>query len=455
MPPRLINSLATTAPLSEVFSDSSVLQAMLAFEAALARSEAKVGVIPKAAAAAISAVAENSEFDSTELARTALRAGTLAIPLVKLLTERVNAKDPDAARYVHWGATSQDVADTALILLLKRAHSIISGDLLRLEDALARLSEQHKNTTMLGRTLLQAAPPITFGLKVAGWLGAIRRSRIRLEHALREASVLQFGGASGTLAALGDKGIAVGRALAGELGLANPDAPWHTHRDRLAAYVTNCGVLTGCLGKMARDISLLMQTEVAEATEPGGEGRGGSSTMPNKRNPIASALTIAAAHRVPGLVAAFLSSMVQEHERAVGGWQAEWPTVAAVVEATGLASASMAEAAGGLDISVEEMRENIAGTKGSVFAERAMIFLGPTLGRGPAHELVQKASQRSTAEKRRLSAVLGEMPEITRVLNEQTLRTIETPEEYLGVAEEFRKRLLSNREPLQSSEEKE
>lgn len=455
MPPRLIDSLATTTPLAEVFSDHSVIKAMLAFEAALARAEAKVGIVPKPAAASISAIAENFEFDSAKLAHDALRAGTLAIPLVKLLTDRVNAKDPEAAGYVHWGATSQDVADTALILLLKRAQSLISGDLLRLEEALSRLSEQHKNTVMIGRTLLQAAPPTTFGLKAAGWFAAIRRSRIRLENAFRETAVVQFGGASGTLAALGDKGLAVGRALADELGLGYPDAPWHTHRDRLAAYITSCGVLTGCLGKMARDISLLTQTEVAEAAEFGGEGRGGSSTMPNKRNPIASTITLAAANRTPGLVAAFLSSMVQEHERAAGGWQAEWPIVAAVVEATGLASASMAEAADGLEISPEKMRNNIAATKGSVFAERAMMLLARAMGRSAAHALVQKASQRSAAEKRRLSDVLNEMQEVSAVLSQQTLRSLETPEEYLGVAEEFRKRLLSRRELPKSGEERE
>ena len=455
MPPRLIDSLANTAPLADVFSDASVLRAMLAFEAALARAEAKVGVIPKAAAASISAIIENIEFDAADLAHPALRAGTLAIPLVKLLTERVSQKDREAAGFVHWGATSQDVVDTALILLLKRAHLSILADILRLEEALVRLSDQHKNSVMLGRTLLQASPPTTFGLKAAGWFGAIRRSRIRSENAFREAAVLQFGGASGTLAALGDRGVPVGRALADELDLGYPDAPWHSHRDRLAAYVTSCGVLTGCLGKMARDISLLMQVEVAEVAEPGGEGRGGSSTMPNKRNPIACALTLAAANRVPGLVAGFLSSMVQEHERAVGGWQAEWPTVASIVEATGQASASMAEAADGLEISADKMRENISATKGSVFAERAMMLLAPSLGRSAAHELVKKASQRSAAERRRLSDVLGEMPEVTNLLSQQTIRAIENPEEYLGVTEEFRKRLLSRHAPSQSSEKKE
>lgn len=446
MPPRLIDSLATTEPLADVFSDRSVLQAMLAFEAALARAEAKVGVIPQEAAHAIFSAADSSRLDISQLTKGALRNGTLAIPLVKMFTDELRVSNPDAARYVHWGATSQDVSDTALILLLQQAHSIISSDIARLEAALMKLSDQHKNTVMLSRTLLQAAPPITFGLKSAGWLGAIRRSRIRFDQAFRDAAVVQFGGASGTLAGLGDKGIPVGRALAEELGLAYPDAPWHTHRDRLAVYLTSCGVLTGCLGKMARDISLLMQTEVAEVAEAAGEGRGGSSTMPNKRNPIASTLTLGAAQRVPGLVATFLSTMVQEHERAAGGSQTEWPTVAGIVEATGLAAASMAEAANGLEIFPDKMRENIAATHGSIFAERAMMLLSPALGRAAAHELMQKASRRSTEEKRRLSEVLGEMPEVAHILNVQTIRSLESPEEYLGVAEEFRKRLLSGEE---------
>lgn len=455
MPAPLINCLATTNPLAEVFSDNSVLQAMLAFETALARAEAKVGIIPKGAADAIEAAAKEGGFDASELARRGLRAGTIAIPFVKALTEKVNSKDSNSSGFVHWGATSQDVTDTALVLLLKRAHSLIFADLARLEAALSQMSERHKDTVMLGRTLLQPAPPITFGLKAGGWLGAVRRSRVRLDRAFQETAVLQFGGASGTLAALGDKGLPVGRALADELGLAYPDAPWHTQRDRLATFVTTCAVLTGSLGKMARDISLMMQTEISEAAEPGGEGRGGSSTMPNKQNPIASVLTLAAAHRVPGLVASFLFSMVQEHERAAGGWQAEWPTVAAVVEATGLAAASMAEAAGGLSVSGERMRANINGTKGVVFAERAAMLLVPALGRDAAHELIQKASQLSVKEKRRFSEVLAEMPEVVRVLDKQTLRAMEDPAEYLGVAEQFRIRLGSGSEQSDSGGKKE
>jgi 3-carboxy-cis,cis-muconate cycloisomerase len=440
---RLIDALATTDPLANLFSDESVLQAMLDFEVALARAEAGLGIIPLAAADSIERAAKPSEFDATKLAHDAFRSGTVSIPLVKALTARVRSSDPVAARFVHWGATSQDVADTALMLLTKRAEPFISADLTRLEEALRRLSDEHQHTVMLGRTLLQPAPPITFGLKAAGWLGAIRRSRARLERALSETLLVQFGGASGTLAALGAQGLAVSRGIARELNLGLADAPWHTHRDRLASMIVACGVLTGCLGKMARDISLLMQNEVNEAAEPSEEGRGGSSTMPNKRNPIACALTLAAALRVPGLVAAFLSSMVQEHERAVGGWQAEWPTVGAVIQATGLAAASMAEAAEGLEVNKARMRLNIESTRGAIFAEKAMMLLGGTLGRDVAHKALEEATRRSNAEGRRLGEVLAELPEVTRALDRETLHDLDSPEGYLGSSAALRANLLS------------
>ena len=444
MPARLIESLATTGPLAELFSDESLLQKMLDFEVALARAEARLGIVPQATAEAIKKAAKADSFDLPSLVRDTLRAGTPGIPLVKALTERVRAIDSAAARFVHWGATSQDVADTALILLLKVAQRILAGDVARLEAALLRLSEQHAQTVMLGRTLLQPAPPVTLGLKAAGWLGAIRRSRRRLDEVFAEALVLQFGGASGTLAALGEQGIAVGQAVASELGLGFPDAPWHTHRDRLASLVTACGVLTGCLGKLARDVTLLMQAEVGEVAEPSSEGRSGSSTMPNKRNPIACSITLAAAHRVPGLVASFLTAMVQEHERAAGGWQAEWPTVAGVIQATGVAAASMAEAIEGLEVCEARMRANIDSTRGTIFAERAMILLGKSLGRDVAHKLLQEATRQSIAKGRKLSEVLANMPEVTRILDNATLDNLGTPEAYLGLAETLRTRLLSS-----------
>jgi 3-carboxy-cis,cis-muconate cycloisomerase len=443
MAAQLIYSLATTDELAELFSDESVLQAMLDFEVALAGAEAGVGILPQAAAEKIAAAAKAHLFDAAAMSHDALRAGTLGIPLVKALTERVRASDPAAAGFVHWGATSQDVADTALVLLLKRAKSIFERDLACLEKALQSLAEKHANTTMLGRTLMQSAPPITFGLKVAGWLGSIQRSHHGLNASFSDALIVQFGGASGTLASLGDQGIVVGQALAHELGLAYPDAPWHTHRDRLAMLLCDCGVLTGCLAKMARDISLLMQNEIGEVAEPSESGRGGSSTMPHKHNPIGCSLTLAAAYRVPGLVASFLSGMTQEHERGTGGSQAEWPTVAALIQSTGLAIASMMEVAEGLSVNSAKMRSNIEAASGTIFAEKAMMVLGQKLGRDAAHKLLEEATRKSIAESRRLSEVLADMPEIAARIDAETLRNLEDPGKYLGVADEFRKRLLS------------
>lgn len=443
MPARLIESLATTEPLAEIFADASVLQAMLDFEVALARAEARVGIVPQSAAKVISAVARVGEFDIPALSRAMFRAGTPAIPLVKALTEKTRARDREAAGWVHWGATSQDVADTALVLLLKRACLILTGDLLRLEKALITLSDENKATVMLGRTLMQAAPPITFGLKAAGWLGAVHRGVLRFKSACDEASMLQFGGASGTLASLGDKGAVVARALANELKLECPEAPWHTHRDRLANLVCCCGMLTGSLGKMARDISLLMQNEVGEVSEPAGEGRGGSSTMPHKRNPIACALTFSAAERLPGLVASFLSAMVQEHERALGGWQSEWPLIASLVQLTGVAAASMAEVAEGLTVHADRMRQNIENTNGLIFAERAMMLLAPKLGRDVTHKLLEEATRTSIAQNKRFSAVLRESPDVTSHIDTSALDQLEDPEQYLGSAAAFRKALVN------------
>ena len=288
--------LATTDALDAVFSDTSIVQAMLDVEAALARAEAKAGVIPKDAAEAIGRAATARDFDAATLVREARASGTIAVPLVAVLTERVRAFNVDAARFVHWGATSQDIVDTALVLLINRASASLAADHARLSSALRTVSDRHAGDVMLGRTLLQPAPPTTFGLKAAGWLAGASRGWSRFKHARHEACVLQFGGASGTLAALGDRGLVVADALARELGLPAPDAPWHAYRDRLAALVAACGIYTGVLGKMARDVSLLMQSEVGEAAEPGG----GSSTMPHKQNPVGCAIALAAATRMPG-----------------------------------------------------------------------------------------------------------------------------------------------------------
>jgi len=418
---RLVESLAATERLSEVFSDASVLQAMLDFEAALARAEARCGVIPASAAAPIADAARAEGFDTAELARLSLRAGTPAIPVVKILADRVRANAPEAAGFVHWGATSQDVADTALILLLRRARGILQADHQVTVAALRRLSEQHAATVMLARTLLQPAPPVTFGLKAAGWCAAVRRGWDRVSSRFDEALCLQFGGASGTLSALENRGLAVSEALASELDLKLPDGPWHGYRDRLAALMAALSIYTASLGKIALDVALLMQFEVGEAAEPGGDGRGGSSSMPHKRNPTACMLTLASAKRVPGLLADFVAGMVQEHERAAGGWQAEWPVVYGIVQSAGVALESMAEVAEGLTVDVARMRANLD-RSGAVFAERAVLMLAPEMGREAARRAVEEAIENT-----------GMPPD---------LPGLRTPEEYLGSAEAFRRRLL-------------
>lgn len=270
----------------------------------------------------------------------------------------------------------------------------------------------------------------------------MRRGRRHLQSGFAEALVLQFGGAVGTLAALGDQGIAVATALAEELGIACPDAPWHTHRDRLAILMCSFAVTTATLGKIARDISLSMQNEIGEVAETGGEGRGGSSTMPHKRNPTGCAITLAAANRMPGLVANFLSGMIQENERGVGGWQAEWSTVSSIVQTVGVALASMTEVAEGLTVNARRMQENIDAMRGTIFAERAMILLGKALGRDVAHRVLEEATRKSIDQGMRLSEALADTPEVTAHLDFSTRRSLEDPQQYLGMAEAFRQRLL-------------
>jgi 3-carboxy-cis,cis-muconate cycloisomerase len=440
---RLVNALATTEALAEVFSDTAMLQALIDVEVGLARVQARLGILPPGAAEAIAAAAYSEPFDAAALSRAARSSGTVVIPFVQALTDRVRTLSGAAGGFVHWGATSQDIADTAFNVCLAHACDRLAADHDALSAAIERLSDAHATTVMLGRTLLQPAPPITFGLKVAGWHAAGERNWARVTSARREALVVQFGGASGTLAALGPAGLDVGRMLAAELGLGYPDAPWHAHRDRLAAFVTALGVSTGTLGKIARDISLLMQHEVGEAAEPGGR----SSTMPQKRNPAAAAVAIAASTRTPGLVAAFLTGMVQEHERAVGGWHAEWPTVAALVQATGAAFEALLGAIDGLAVDPVRMRANLDATGGGVFAECAMMRLAPTMGRDAAHALVQRAVGDRQSSGRPLVDVLAAMPEVTAHVSPDELRQLCSPEGYLGAAESLRLQLLGRCTP--------
>jgi 3-carboxy-cis,cis-muconate cycloisomerase len=434
----LTHALGTTDALTRVFSDASIIRAMLDVEVALARVQGRLGIIPADAADGIVRAARAGDLDVAVLVNEVRKSGALAIPLVAAFTSHVRGMDDHAARFVHWGATSQDIVDTALVLLLRRAVEIMANDHRQLCATLRALSDRHAGTVMLGRTLLQPAPPITFGLKVAGWLGAVSRSWGRVSGRVRDASVIQFGGASGTLASLDDRGLAVAEALASELQLQCPDAPWHTHRDRLVAVVAAFAIYTGSLGKMARDISLLMQSEIAEAAEPGG----GSSTMPQKRNPVGCAIALAAAARLPGLAATMLTGMVQEHERSAGAWHAEWPTIADAIQATGAALAAMRDVTGGLTVDADRMRANIEATHGTIFAEHVMMRLAATLGRDRAHALVRDVLARAKGTGQTFGDALRSTPEIVTVLSEDELRTFDRHEDYLGSAEALRQRLL-------------
>lgn len=441
----LLGPLFATEAMTAIFSDRGRLQAMLDFEAALARAEAEAGLIPPSAVASIAVAAEAQGFDIEALARQTAVAGIPTIPLVKQLTARVAAEDPAAARFVHWGATSQDVMDTGLVLQIGKGLAALDPDLARLATALADLAEAQARTPMIGRTWLQHAVPVTFGLKAAGWLDALERCRLRLDEAGRAARVLQFGGAAGTLATLGARGLDVAAALAKALDLDLPALPWHASRDRLVNLAGALALLTGLLGKMARDLALMMQVEVGEAFEPAVPGRGGSSTMPHKRNPAAAAVALAAAIRVPGLVATMLAAMPQEHERGLGGWQAEWESLPEIFLLASGALRAMTEAMEGLRLDPARMRANIDATRGLVMAEAVMMALAEKIGRLEAHDLIEEACRRAVAEGAHLRDILAKDPAVSAQLTAAELDRLFAPEAYLGMAESFVERVLAAR----------
>ena len=430
--------------VSAYFSPGARLQAMLDVEAALADAEASAGVIPRHAADAIKTACRADLFDVASIEAEAVRAGNLAIPLVRHLTARVGDSDREMARYVHWGATSQDIVDTGLVLQLRASVPAIVHDLRRAADASARHAEQHATTIMPGRTWLQQATPITFGFKAAGWCDALDRVSNQLESTLNAASVLQFGGASGTLAALGHNGPEVAERLGTALGLAVPPIPWHTYRDRLVSLACALGVATGTMGKIGRDLALLAQTEVEEAHEPAAEA-GGSSTMPHKRNPVRAAIVVAAAMRAPGLVSTMLVCMLQEHERGLGGWPAEWDTFPDLVMVTGQASTALAAALEALTIEPGRMRDNVELTGGLVLAEAVAMRLAPKLGKKDAHAIVGRAAARATEEKRSFAEVLGTDASVTAVLSRSDIDEALSLDAYLGSAETFVTSVLNRR----------
>ena len=439
----LLRPLFGGCEATTMFADRARIQGMLDFEAALARAEARLGVIPAAAAPAIAKACRAELFDVARLAIATTRAGNPAIPLVKQLTALVAAENAEAARYVHWGATSQDAIDTGMVLQLRPFLDLIDRDFGRLAGVLARLADAHRATPAVGRTWMQHALPITFGLRAACWLDAIERHRRRLGELRSRALMLQFGGAAGTLAALGERGLAVAEALAAELDLALPALPWHASRDRIAEVATVLGLIIGTLGKIARDVSLLAQNEVGEAAEPAEEGRGGSSTMPHKRNPVTAAIVLAAAIRAPGLVATMLAAGVQEHERGLGGWHAEWETLPELCMLAAGALRQMTDTIDGLEIDVSRMRANLDTTHGQILAEAVMMALGDRIGRLAAHDLVEEGCRRAAADNRHLKEVLAEEPRISRHLSAADFDRLFDPLNYIGAASSFVDRVLA------------
>jgi len=436
--------MLSSAAMRAVCDDGAYLQHMLDFEAALARAEAATGVIPASAAGPIAKACKASSFDLADLAEAATCSGNLAIPFVKALTANIAKADADAARYVHWGATSQDVIDTAGMLTLRAAIDALLPDLDRVIAGFAKLARQHRNTAIVARTWLQHALPMPFGLKLAEYAAALHRSCTRLQRLRKEGLALQFGGAAGTLAALGDKGMVVAEKLAQELKLPLPDAPWHTHRDRIAEAASVFAVLTGTCGKIARDVSLMMQTDVAEAFEPSGEGRGGSSTMPHKRNPVAAATALAAATMAPNLAATMFAAQVQDHERSAGPWQAEWPTLPSLLLVTSGALSAIVDIAEGLEVDVARMRANLDATGGLIMAEAVTMALAEKIGKSEAHHLIEAASKKAVIEKKGLRDVLIKDPKVTAHLSADKLAKLFEPMAYQGASQALIDRLLAS-----------
>ena len=445
---QLFDAYFTARDMRDVFCDQGRVQAMLDFEAALARAEATVGLIPQTAVAPIQAACRAGLYDFAALGEAIATAGNSAIPLVKALGKQIAATDADAERYVHLGATSQDVMDTGLVLQLRRALELIECDLAQLGATLSTQAERYVATPLAGRTWLQHATPVTLGMKISGWLGAVTRSRQRLQELKPRLLVLQFGGASGTLAALGDQALPIAQALAKELQLGLPDQPWHTQRDRLVEFGSVLGLIAGSLGKLGRDVSLLMQTEAGEVFEPSAPGKGGSSTMPHKRNPVGAAVLIGAATRVPGLISTLFSAMPQEHERSLGLWHAEWETLP---EICCLVSGSLKQAllmAAGLEVDAERMTRNLDLTQGLVLAEAVSIVLAQRVGRDTAHHVLEQCCKRAVAQQRHLRAVLGEEPQVTAQLSGAELDHLLDPAHYLGQARTWVERAVAEHSAL-------
>ena len=436
----LLSGLFSHGPVAAQTSDVALLQAMLDVEVALMRALARAGLAPAQAATEVAQAADASSFDVAAIGRGTADTGTPVPAMLSALRSRLS---DEAAAHLHQGATSQDVVDTGLMLVAQRALAPLLDDLGAAADACAELAERHRSTLAPGRTLLQQALPLTFGIKTATWLSGLDGSCAELVEVREHVLAVQLFGAVGTLAALGDRGLEVMSAVAEELGLAEPALGWHTIRLRPARCSAALGSALGVMGKVARDVVLLAQTEVAEAAEGAGEGRGGSSTMPHKRNPVGAVAVIACAQRAPGLVATILGAMGQEHERAAGAWQAEWEPFLELLRLAGSAATTLRELLEGLDVDADRMRADLDATGELVMSESVAAALSESIGRPAAQELVAAAAAASARSGRAFRELLADTPEVSEVLGADGLEAALDPRGYLGVTDQLIARALA------------
>lgn len=429
--------------LPEATHDRAWIQAMLDTEAALAVAEATAGLIPQEAAEAIAACCSSDRFDVDALMREARSVGNPAEPLVRALRHAISG---DARDFVHHGATSQDILDTAAMLVTRRALLLIDDDLTGVAGGLAWLADEHRGTLMAGRTLLQQAVPISFGLKAAGWLAGVTRARMALRRVQREVLAVQLGGAAGTLASLNGAGVRVLQEFARQMGLAEPELPWHTERTRMAEIAGALSLTAGALDTVALDITLLTQTEVGEVVEGGDERQGGSSTMPHKQNPVRAVMVRACVREAESQAGILLQSMAQEHERAAGAWQVEWPALSGALAYTGGAADWLRRSLAELEVRPKRMRENLEATGGLLMAEAVANALAEHMGREAAHDLVRSLIRRARAEDRSLSHLLLQDDSVRAHLTQDEIELTMDPATYLGSANAFIDRALRGHE---------
>ena len=439
----LFDGVLTRGPVGPLTDDTAWLGALLDAEAALARALADTGFLTREQAETIATACDPAHYDPRALGRAAAGGGNPVIPLVRELTAQVRRADPEAARHVHRGATSQDIMDTAAMLLARRAGGAVLSDLRTLVRALADLAAEHRRTPMPGRTLLQQALPTTFGAVAAGWAQGTWEAADDLERVLTDRSAAQLGGAVGTLASLGDDGPAVATAFAGRLGLAEPVLPWHTDRGRVVELAAALGRACGAVGTVAHDVILLAQTEVGEVSEEGGPGSGGSSTMPHKRNPVAAVSALAAARQAPGQVVTLMTAQIQEHQRAAGPWHAEWLPLTELLRRTGSAVSWMRTGVERLRVHPDRMRANLDATGGLALSERVTTDLTPELGRMEAHRIVTGACTEAVDSGRALDQVLAE--HLDGVRTREQVAGLLDPADYLGSAPTFTDRVTAGK----------